>query len=307
MWRGGPYSERSPHAKGLRGVVRGCMMACMSIRPLWRTALTALLLALMALTGKAWRDTMMEPVVHHTRVALLDYPVGAPPVRLVLISDLHVAGPDMPPSRLARIVAQINSLAPDLVLVAGDFVSDKRTATHIYSTAQALAPLRRLEARLGVVAVPGNHDHWRNMAEVRAGLEHEGVTVLQNKAVQLGPLVIGGVDDDFTNHADVASTLASMEQWRGAAARVVLSHSPDVFPALPPDVGLTLAGHTHCGQIGWPWGGSPAQMSRYGQRYACGRVDEGGRTIVTGGGLGTSILPFRLFTQPEVWVVEVGG
>lgn len=115
------------------------------------------------------------------------------------------------------------------------------------------------------------------------------------------------MDDDFTGHADLAATLASMEQWRGQGARVVLTHSPDVFPALPADIGLTLAGHTHCGQIGWPWGGSPATMSRFGQRYACGRVDEGGRIVVTGGGLGTSVLPFRLFTTPEVWVVTVGG
>ena len=275
--------------------------------PRWRTLLIVLLLALMVLAGKAWRDTMMAPVVHRTSVELADYPAGTPPIRLALVSDLHVAGPDMPPSRLAQIVTQINALEPDLVLVAGDFVSDKRTATRIYSTDDSLAPLRALEARLGVVAVPGNHDHWRDITEVREGLQVVGVTVLQNSAVKLGPLVIGGADDLYTGHADLPATLASMAQWRDEGARLVLSHSPDVFPALPADVGLTLAGHTHCGQIGWPWGGSPATMSRYGQRYACGRVDEGGRTIVTGGGLGTSVLPFRAFTQPQIWVVEVRG
>lgn len=278
----------------------------MLTRPRWRTLLIALLLALLLLSGKAWRDTMMAPAVHRTRVTLADYPASTPPIRLLLVSDLHVAGPDMPPSRLAQIVAQINALGPDLVLVAGDFVSDKRTATRLYSTDDSLAPLRALDARLGVVAVPGNHDHWRDIAEVRRGLEAVGVTVLQNSAIKRGPLVIGGLDDDFTGHADLAATLVSMEQWRSEGARLILTHSPDVFPALPADVGLTLAGHTHCGQIGWPWGGSPATMSRFGQRYACGRVDEGGRVIVTGGGLGTSVLPFRLFTQPEIWVVEVG-
>lgn len=291
-----------------QGVEAGCRQAHDQpvIRiPRHRLIALALLLSLVLLAGKAWSDTMQQPVIHRTNVVLADYPSDQPPARLVLVSDLHVAGPDMPPSRLAAIVTQINALEPDVVLVAGDFVSDKSTATRIYPTEAALAPLRGIAAPLGVVAVPGNHDHWRNIAEVREGLENVGVTVLQNGAIRRGPLVIGGMDDDFTHHADLAATLASMDQWRGNGARVVLSHSPDVFPALPADVGLTLAGHTHCGQIGWPWGGSPATMSRYGQRYACGRVDEGGRTIITGGGLGTSVLPFRLFTQPQIWVVEV--
>ena len=61
------------------------------------------------------------------RWRLPGWPAGAAPVRAVLIADLHVAGPDMPPARLARIVAQVNALRPDLVLIAGDFISDKRT------------------------------------------------------------------------------------------------------------------------------------------------------------------------------------
>ena len=77
---------------------------------------------------------------------------GAPPVRAVLISDLHVAGPDMPPARLARIVAQVNALAPDIVLIAGDFVSDKTASTRHYSHAEAVgAAGRRSRPRLGVV------------------------------------------------------------------------------------------------------------------------------------------------------------
>ena len=71
-------------------------------------------------------------------------PASARPVTIALLADIHVAGPDMPPARVARIVEQVNALDPDLVLIAGDFVSDKRTATRHYASAEAIAPLATL-------------------------------------------------------------------------------------------------------------------------------------------------------------------
>ena len=86
---------------------------------------------------------------------------------------------------------------------------------------------------------------------------------------------------------------------------IALSHSPDVFPQVPGDAALTLAGHTHCGQVRYPWGGTPATMSRYGDRYACGLIREGARTLIVSAGLGTSVLPFRFFTHPDMWSITL--
>ena len=268
-----------------------------------RLALLALLAAALGIGAKAWHDTKADPVIRRVAVALPGFPAGAAPVRAVLISDLHVAGPDMPPKRLAGIVAQVNLLHPDIVLIAGDLVSDKRTATRHYSTAESVAPLGALQAPLGVFAVPGNHDHWRDIAEVTEELQKLGVVVLANRAARAGPLAIGGLDDDFTGHARPNELLAAMQALGGG--QVILSHSPDPFADLPNGTRLMLAGHTHCGQIGYPWGGSPATMSRYGKRYACGLVRERGNTLIVSAGLGTSVLPFRLFTQPDLWLVEL--
>lgn len=66
-----------------------------------------------------------------------------------------------------------------------------------------------------------------------------------------------------------------------------------------------LAGHTHCGQLRYPWGGSPATMSRYGDRYSCGVVRQDGKVLITTEGLGTSVLPFRFGTKPEIWLIEL--
>jgi predicted MPP superfamily phosphohydrolase len=88
-----------------------------------------LLVALGAvLTGWCYWTAVADPTVREASVGLVDWPRGEAPVRAVLISDIHVAGPDMPPERLARIVERINALQPDIVLIAGDFVSDKRAS-----------------------------------------------------------------------------------------------------------------------------------------------------------------------------------
>ncbi len=246
---------------------------------------------------------MRKPVVERTSIALQGLPEGSEPLSIILISDIHVAGPDMPPSRLEQIVEQINDLEPDLVLIAGDLVSEKRTATHIYTAKEVVTPLGKLRARLGTIVVPGNHDHWFGLEQISAELRRVGIPQLANDATQIGPLVIGGVDDDYTGHADIAKTVTAMARYEGA--RMVLTHSPDVVPGLPKDIRLVLAGHTHCGQIAYPWGGAPATLSRYGQRFACGQIKESDRTIIVGSGLGTSLLPMRLFTQPTIWQIEL--
>ena len=258
----------------------------------------------LAFTGWCYATATRDPVVRQAALGLEGWPEGAAPIRAVLISDIHVAGPDMPPARLARIVERINALAPDIVLIAGDFVSDKRMATRHYSQAEGAAPLAGLRPRLGTFAVMGNHDHWRSGAEAHRVLAAARVRLLDNQAVTVGPLALGGLDDPFTDRDRPGATIAAMRRLPGA--RVLLSHSPDPFADLPADVGLMLAGHTHCGQARLPFVGAVMTMSEHGQRYACGLVREGGRTLIVTAGLGTSGLPLRPGAVPDLWLVTIG-
>jgi len=263
-----------------------------------------LLLAAALVAWKAWRDTTGDPAILRTTVTLPDMPAGAEPVTVALISDIHVAGPDMPPERVERIVAQINALAPDAVLIAGDLVSEKKVGTKIYGPAEIVRPLTGFDARLGTILVPGNHDHWYGWPRLKKALSQTDISVLENDAIQAGPLVIGGLDDEYTGHDDIARTLAAMDELEGA--HVFLGHSPDSLPDLP-EGSVILAGHTHCGQITLPLIGALAVPSRYGDRYECGRIDEGSRAAIVGAGLGTSVLPIRFNTRPEVWLIEFRG
>ncbi len=273
------------------------------MRKLARFLAVILLLAAIA-TLWMYSVATRNPVVRRASVEMRDWPPGAPPIRVALLSDIHVAGPDMPPSRLARIVGQVNRLQPDLILLAGDFISDKRTATRRYSAAAAIAPLASLKAPLGVVTALGNHDHWRGRAEIVAALRGAGIRVLENEALAVGPLSVGGVDDAFTGRDDTARTIAAMRRLEGS--RVILTHSPDVAPEVPADVSLLLAGHTHCGQIRLPIVGAISFMSEHGDRYACGLQTEARLRVITTAGIGTSILPLRLGASPDVWLVTLG-
>jgi len=280
-----------------------------------RTILVALILIAAAFLAYMYSVAIREPVIRTATIAMPDWPKGALPIKVMLVSDVHVAGPDMSPERLARIVAQINAAKPDLVLFAGDFVSEKRVATKHYDSEKGLAPLVGLNAPLGAVAVMGNHDHWYKYPKVRAALQSAGIEILDNAATIKGALVIGGVDDDHTGRAKVKETLAALERLQAGipagAARIMLTHSPDVMPEIPgkSDAGfvpLVLAGHTHCGQISLPIVGALTYVSRYGDRYACGIIKEDGKVLVVGAGLGTSILPLRLGAVPDMWLLTLG-
>lgn len=282
------------------------MIATAARRPRrWRRWLLLLALLGAGLLAKGYWNATRDPVVRTAVVSVADWPPGQPPLKLLLLSDIHVAGPDMPPERLAKIVAQLNRRRPDLVLIAGDLVSEKRSATHIYSADEVVAPLGKLRAPLGVVVAPGNHDHWFKPDALRGELEKHGLRVLQNDAVKLGPLIVGGVDDDYSGHDDVPATLAAMDRI-GPGVPLLLTHSPDIIPDVKRPVAAIFAGHTHCGQIRFPFIGALTYVSRYGDRFACGDMTDKGQRVFVGAGLGTSLLPLRYLTPPDVWLVTLG-
>ena len=167
--------------------------------------LIAGLLLLIAAAGGAWlyarSEARADPVFRHLRLALPGLSAGAKPVRVALLSDVHIGSAAMDGHRLARIADQINARHPDLVLIAGDFIYGHDPADGARLAGGLTGPLSRLKAPLGVIAVPGNHDHWTGVRPVREALEAAGVTVLANRAVRRGPLLVLGFDDSFSGHA----------------------------------------------------------------------------------------------------------
>ena len=266
-------------------------------------ALGAMVVVVTALAVHGYAEARRDPLVRTATIGLADWPTDAVPVRVALLSDIHLGSAAMDAPRLARIVGQINRQHPDLVLIAGDFIDGHAPGSAARLGPAMVAPLSRLRAPLGIVAVLGNHDHWTGETMVTRLLRDAHVTVLANQAVARGPLIIGGIDDSTTDHDDSAATLLAMLSLSGA--QLFLSHSPDITRRLPSG-SLLLAGHTHCGQIVLPLIGTLDDVARAHWGDHCGLVQFRDRSVIVTGGLGTSDVPLRIGAPPDWWLVTLG-
>ncbi len=260
-----------------------------------------------------------------------------PPMTICVVTDLHAGEFWMPLERVGRIVDAANALRPDLHVVLGDLrgSSSRQPGSRPLgaTTAEIVSPLSRLRAPLGTFAVMGNHDWWDDLEAVnsrrgppRAGrlLAEAGIPVLSNRGVLLphggsGPVDgqgvgvwLCGTDSqwalwDWGRREGLDDLDAALAPLVGSdTPAVLLIHEPDLFARVPARVAVTLAGHTHGGQVrllGW----SPIVPSRYGNRYAYGLVEENGRRLVVSGGLGCSNLPVRLGVPPEITLVHLAA
>jgi uncharacterized protein len=251
----------------------------------------------------AWLEARSLPVVRTAAIKMADWPKNVPPLRIVLMSDIHLGNETMDEGRLRRIVAIVNRQAPDLILIAGDFATGHEAGTAALVSSALTRALTGLKSRFGTVAVLGNHDLWTGPSDVIAALRRAGIVTLNNEAIVRGPVRIAGIGDAYTGNADIAGTLAKAAKLNGA--QLVLTHSPDLADHLPPGQFPVFAGHTHCGQIVLPLIGPPHPVAKL--KYNCGLIRENGRIIVVTAGLGTSGVPFRLGAPPDIWVVELGG
>jgi predicted MPP superfamily phosphohydrolase len=258
---------------------------------------------LMAFITAGYSEALREPVVVQYEIGLKDWPAGAPPLRIVQLSDVHRGPPDMSQARLEAIVEQANALKPDLIVLTGDYHGGKVWDAPSGDLDEAVYPLRRLHARLGVIAVRGNHDepYWTPRVFARAG-----IPLLQGRWLDIGPILVAGVDD-LMGQADPEHAAARAIQGAPAGKPLLLlAHEPDFFQWLPGRIDLMLAGHSHGGQIRLPLIGSRSTGSPYVDRHLRGQFFEHGQTLIVSSGIGTSILPLRIGVPPEIVEVTLG-
>jgi predicted MPP superfamily phosphohydrolase len=226
-------------------------------------------------------------------------------LRVAVLADLHVGSPFNGVDKLERVVAETNAAGADLVLLAGDYVIKGVIGGSFVTPEEIASRLRELHAPLGVHAVLGNHDWWLDARRVRDALRAAGIETLDDRAVSIDGarhFWVVGVSDFWEGQHDVHRALTGV----GDDAPVILfTHNPDVFPHVPARVALTVAGHTHGGQVFLPLVGRPIVPSRYGQRYAIGHVVEDGRHLFVSPGVGTSIVPVRFRVPPEISLVTL--
>jgi uncharacterized protein len=268
----------------------------------------ALLLALAAVALAAW-VFLIEPdrlVVRETVITLRNLPRPLDGLRVVALADLHAGSPHITLDKVRRVVELTNAQQPDLIVLLGDYVIQGVLGGQFIEPGLIAQELMYLRAKFGVYAVLGNHDWWYNAARVKASLENVRLTVLENDVAALSingqKLWLAGLSDEWAGKPDLSGTLAKVTDQ---APVIVLTHNPDLFPRLPANITLTLAGHTHGGQCTFPLIGRPIVPSKFGQRYAAGYLIENQKPLFVTSGLGTSILPVRFGVPPEIALLKL--
>jgi predicted MPP superfamily phosphohydrolase len=215
--------------------------------------------------------------------------------RIAFLTDTHVAS-FMRRGLYREVVARAMAFEPDLVLLGGDFVT---WARHIPLMAEVLLP--GLEARDGVWAVLGNHDYWADADGVVAAMTARGVRFIINRSIGIrrgeDAIALVGIDEIYRGNPDVDAAFARVGP---DSACIALSHHPDVIDQLDGrHVDLLVCGHTHGGQIRFPFFGPVVVPSKFEARYASGfhRVED--VLMYVSRGIG-AVPPLRILCKPEV-------
>jgi uncharacterized protein len=229
--------------------------------------------------------------------------------RIVQISDIHL-DEYTEPFFLERIVHHVNNLAPDLVLLTGDFITHGsltfiagshaiRRCSEILTT--LTAPLR--------YAILGNHDVSFNAPLVIESLKAHGTPVLVNEYLPIerngSRIWLCGVDDPGMSHPDLDLTLPAKPD----GPVLLMAHEPDFADNVVAHprghlVDLMLSGHSHGGQIRLPFLG-PLILPPLAEKYPEGYYRFNQMQLYVNRGIGTVGLPFRLNCPPEITVITL--
>ena len=248
-------------------------------------------------------------VVRRVNVTLDRLPEAFDGVTIAQLSDFHYHR-YFSAEVIRKAVELAAGLNPDLVALTGDFVTvpefkkfDPKAAEDAVPCAELLAPLK---PRLGIYAVLGNHDTFTSPEVVSEALGTHGIRVLQNEALPLerdgARLWIAGVRDVLAGFADLKATFAGVPATEPS---ILLAHEPDFADrASHYPVDLQLSGHSHGGQVSLPLVGPPF-LPYMAKKYPRGLRTVRKTALYTNVGLGTIVVPVRIFAAPEVTLLTL--
>ena len=226
------------------------------------------------------------------------------PLRLALIADSHL-GVTLDGEGFARELEKIQSLRPDLVVIAGDFVDDDSRGADLTRACEALAAL---ETRCGVYYVYGNHDRGYfdsrdfSASQLRRALEGAGVTILEDACVPIGEgyTLIGRRDRSDAGRAPMRELTAGLDAKR---YWIVLDHQPNDYAAeAASGADLVLSGHTHGGHM-FPAGQLGLLMHANDFNY--GLTARGDTSFIVTSGISGWAIPFKTGTRSEFVVIDI--
>lgn len=245
-----------------------------------------------------------ELVVERRTIQIAGLPEAFAGFRIAQISDIHFAE-YTEPFFVHHAVDRINSLHPDLVLLTGDFVTmapiSKEYSVKYMPIVAAILGEITCPLRLGVF---GNHDWMVNADAVEAGLKDVGIPILRNASVPIekdgARLWVSGAMDALSWECDLQKSLPAHAK-KDKEPVLMMVHEPDMLPAVAKldAVDLMLSGHTHGGQVRFPFL-PPLLLPPLGKRFVEGHFNMGRTQLYVNRGIGSVGLPFRFNCPAEV-------
>jgi predicted MPP superfamily phosphohydrolase len=241
----------------------------------------------------------LDVEVTRRRINLARLPKAFEGFRIAQLSDFHIS-PFMPANEIRRCVSITNRLNPDLIVMTGDFVAWDPEAEG--EVVQALSGLR---APYGIFGCLGNHETETQTEESITRLfAGQNVRILRQEHARIQvsgeTLNLIGVDDSLSRSGVVKPLMMPN------AVNILLSHDPNNFDrAAQLGIDLTLAGHTHGGQLSLEFLRRGLCLSRFETPYVSGWYEKDGAQLYVNRGIGTTGFPIRLGARPEITVLEL--
>lgn len=230
----------------------------------------------------------IEVTHHQIRLS----PLSSKHLKIVQISDLHTTGIH---SLEQKVISITKEEKPDLIIITGDIATPGGTRAGYENV------LKNFSAPLGVYYVPGNWEDWEPITDLQNILQRNQITDLTNKAKRLDKnLWLVGFADSPTGNPD----LKIIETLPKNSRIISIFHSPIFINEVKNKVDYAFVGHTHGGQIRFPFIG-PIALPPGSDDFDQGWFEAGRTKMYVSRGIGTSILPFRFLCRPEISVFEL--
>jgi predicted MPP superfamily phosphohydrolase len=241
-----------------------------------------------------------------TRIQTLDIHIskvvqGEKTLKIVMASDIHM-GTLIAKRKTDKLVNMINSLKPDIILFAGDVVDEDLTPVIKNNLGENLL---KLQAKLGVYAIPGNHEYIGGAEPAIKYLEEHGITVLRDTALFIdNRFWLAGRDDrdkprfSGKQRKELGTVLSTVDRTFPV---ILLDHQPfNLDQVASQGVDLQMSGHTHHGQL-WPLNYVTSAIYEVSSGYKL----KGDTHIYVSNGFGTWGPPVRLGNRPEIVQINV--
>jgi hypothetical protein len=224
---------------------------------------------------------------------------------LVQISDIH-SGIYMTEQNMKEIIDLVNGLRPAIVMVTGDFVDSADSQIEPLSNA-----LKDLKAEVAVYGCLGNHDHFATAERVSAAAENRGVMMLNNSHEKIvldnRMITVVGIDDAGKGRSNFARFDQALHGVDPESFKIMLTHRPEAWDeSRARGANLTLAGHTHGGQVGFQIGPLNLNPVYLVHKYAMGLYENEQKYLYVNVGVGMVGVPIRM-VRPEIAAITLAS